>query len=152
MDSTPDGIMMSDLPVNKIFCDKHAILFDSGDQFSAITRIVIDQDDTPDLRLRIGVVEWIRNKTIITYQFKYASPGHGDWKVYHSMPKQWSSLIERLLVSASPAAFGGHQPNKWFIHYEMGPAEDPNSTYIWLGHINEDYAKRKMGPAKSSGD
>ncbi len=144
-----DGTAMSDLPVNKTFCDAHAKLYDSGEEFVAPTRIVIDRDDTPYLRLRHGVSDWKRGKTFVPYTYNFASPREGTWEVYDKMPAQWPALTRRLVMSAGPAAFGGPQPNPWFIHYTAGPPEDPKATYVWLGHIETGYATRPAGPAKS---
>ncbi len=147
-----DGTKMSDLPVNKAFCDSRAMLFDSGEEFTAPTRIVIGRDDTPYLRFRHGVTDWKRKKVIVPHKYKFASPADGKCQVREVMPKQWPELVKRLLMSAGPAAFDGKQPNEWFIHFKEGPSEDPNSTYIWLGHVETGYAARKNGPAKSPKD
>ncbi len=32
------------------------------------------------------------------------------------------------------------------IHDVEGPPEDPNKTYLWLGHIDEGYAAPAGGP------
>lgn len=138
-----DGTEMANLPINKTFCDQHAILFDSGEDFTAPLRIVIDSDNTPYLRFQHGVIDWKHNKTIVPYRTKFASPDQGTWSIFQTMPSPWPKLVKRLLQSAGPAAFGGPQPNPWFIHYKMGPAEDPSATYIWLGHIDDGYAIRK---------
>jgi hypothetical protein len=140
---------MSDLPVNKPFCDKHAMFLNSGDEFTAPTRIVVGEDDTPYIRIRLGVTDWKRGKVIIPDHYKFASPVEGKWQVHEEMRDELPDLVKRLLMSAGPAAFGGPQPNKWFIHYKEGPPEDTNATYIWLGHIEEGYAIRQDGPAKS---
>lgn len=144
-----DGTPMSDLPVNKTFCDEHAMILNSGEEFTAPTRIVIDEDDTPYFHIRQGVIDWKLSKVIVPYYYKFASPVDEKWKVYDEMPNQWPKLVKDLLLSAGPAAFGGRQPNKWFIHYKEGPPEDPKATYLWLGHIEKGYAIRKEGPAKS---
>ncbi len=144
-----DGTPMSDLPVNKSFCDKHAMFVDSGEEFTAPKRIVIDQNDAPYIRIRQGVTDWKRGNVIVPYHYKFASPEKGKWQVHGEMPNQWADLVKRLLLSAGPAAFGGSQPNEWFIHYKEGPPEDPKATYVWLGHIEKGYAIRQDGPAKS---
>ena len=144
-----DGTVMSDLPVNKPFCDKHAMFLNSGDEFTAPTRIVVGEDDTPYIRIRLGVTDWKRGKVIIPDHYKFASPVEGKWQVHEEMRDELPDLVKRLLMSAGPAAFGGPQPNKWFIHYKEGPPEDTNATYIWLAHIEEGYAIRQDGPAKS---
>lgn len=144
-----DGTAMTDLPINKTFCDQHAILFNSGEAFTAPSRIVIDRDDTPYLRFRHGVTDWKRGKVFVPYQFKFASPQQGTWGVHRSMPTQWPQPVKRLLMTAGPAAFGGPQPNPWFIHYTQGPDEDPSATYVWLGHVETGYAVRPKGPMKS---
>jgi len=144
-----DGTVMSDLPVNKPFCGKHAMFLNSGDEFTAPTRIVVGEDDTPYIRIRLGVTDWKRGKVIIPDHYKFASPVEGKWQVHEEMRDELPDLVKRLLMSAGPAAFGGPQPNKWFIHYKEGPPEDTNATYIWLGHIEEGYAIRQDGPAKS---
>jgi len=82
-------------------------------------------------------------------RYKYAAAEDGRWQLHEGMPDRWPDLVKRLLVSAGPAAFGGPQPNKWFIHFKNGPPEDPSSTYVWLGHIENGYAARKDGAAKS---
>ena len=82
----------------------------------------------------------------------FALPANGNWQVHDNMPNQWPELVKRLLLTAGPAAFGGSQPNKWFIHYEEGPQEDVEATYIWLGHLENGYAIRKNGPARSPGE
>jgi len=142
-----DGTTMTDLPVNKTFCDKHAMLFDSGELFTAPIRIVIGQDDTPHIRFRIGVTDWKRGKVFVPYTYKYAAPVDGEWQVHEKKPTGWPDLTERLLMTAGPGAFGGPQPNKWFIHYTEGPSEDRNATYVWLGHVDTGYAVRQGGPA-----
>lgn len=147
-----DGTPMEDLPVNKIFCDKHARILDSGEEFTAPTRIVIDGDDVPYIRIRQGVTDWKQGLVMVPYQYKSASPVDGQWQVHEEMPTQWPGRTKKLLMSAGPAAFGGKQPNPWFIHYEEGPTEDPNATYIWLGHFREGYAIREGGPVGSPGD
>jgi hypothetical protein len=144
-----DGTPMSDLPVNKTFCDEHAMFLNSGEEFTAPTRIVIDEDDTPYFHIRQGVIDWKLSKVIVPYYYKFASPVDEKWKVYDEMPNQWPKLVKDLLLSAGPAAFGGPQPNKWFIHYKEGPPEDPKATYVWLGHIEKGYEIRQKGPAKS---
>ena len=141
-----DGTPMSDLPVNKAFSDKHAMVLDSGEEFTAPTRIVIDEDDTPYIRIRQGVTDWKNGKVIVPYQYKFASPLNGKWQVHSKMPDQWSGQVKRLLMSAGPAAFGGSPPSKWFIHFEEGPPQDPISTYVWLGHLEKGYAARSGGP------
>jgi hypothetical protein len=140
---------MSDLPVNKTFSDKHAMFLDSGEEFTAPKRIVIDQNDTPYIRIRQGVADWKRGKVIVPYQYRFASPVDGKWQVHGEMPNLWPDLVKRLILSAGPAAFGGRQPNKWFIHYVEGPPEDAKATYVWLGHFEKGYAIRQGGPAKS---
>jgi hypothetical protein len=144
-----DGTSMTDLPVNKTFCDSHAMLHDSGDEFTAPTRIVIDKDDTPYIRIRQGVTDWKQGKVFVPNTYKYAAPRGGKWRVHEKMPTDWPELTKRLVMSAGPAAFGRRAPNKWFIHYKEGPSEDPKATYVWLGHIETGYAVRKTGPAKS---
>jgi hypothetical protein len=144
-----DGTPMSDLPVNKPFCDKHAMFLNSGDEFTAPTRIVIGEDDTPYIHIRQGVTDWKRGKVFVPYHYKFASPVEGKWQVHDEIPNQWPGLVKELLLSAGPAAFGGRQPNEWFIHYEEGPAEDVKATYVWLGNIEKGYAIRQDGPAKS---
>jgi hypothetical protein len=147
-----DGAKMSDLPVNKTFCDSHAMIFDSGEEFTAPTRIVIGKDDTPYFRIRHGVTDWKRKKVIVPYKYKFASPVEGKWGLHTEMPGQWPEQIKRLVMSAGPAAFGGRAPNEWFIHYKEGPPEDPKATYIWLGHVENGYVTPKNGPAKSPED
>ena len=144
-----DGTPMSDLPVNKTFCDKHAMFVDSGEEFTAPTRIVIDENDVPYIRIRQGVTDWKRGKVFVPYHYKFASPVKGKLQVHEEMRDEWPDLVKRLLMCAGPAAFGGRQPNKWFIHFKKGPAEDATATYIWLGHIEKGYAIRQDGPAKS---
>lgn len=145
-----DGTAMSDLPVNKTFCDEHAKILDSGEEFASPHRIVIGHDDTPYIRIKQGVTDWKRgNKVIVPDQYKLASPVDGTWRVHEAMPNQWSELPRDLLLSAGAAAFGGKQPNEWYIHYKEGPSEDPTATYIWLGHIRNGYAARRDGPAKT---
>jgi hypothetical protein len=143
------GAPMTDLPVNKTFCDSHAMVHNSGEQFTAPTRIVIDKDDTPYIRIRQGVTDWKRGKVFVPYAYKYATPRGGKWRVYEKMSADWPDLTKRLLMSAGPAAFGQAAPNKWFIHYKEGPPEDPKATYVWLGHIETGYAVRQGGPARS---
>lgn len=133
----------------RTFCDKHAMLVDSGEEFAGPVRIVIGRDDTPYIRIRQGVSDWKRGKVIVPYKSKFASPVKGTWQVHADMPNQWPDLVRRLLLSAGPAAFGGRQPNTWFIHFKEGPPEDRNATYVWLGHIEKGYAIRQGGPAKS---
>lgn len=144
-----DGTAMSDLPVNKTFSDKHAMILDSGEEFTAPTRIVIGQNDVPYFHIRQGVTDWKRNKVIVPYQYKFASPLKGKWQVHDEIPNQWPELVKELLLSAGPAAFGDKQANKWFIHYEEGPPEDTKATYVWLGHIKKGYAVRPDGPVRS---
>jgi hypothetical protein len=144
-----DGKVMSDLPVNKNFSDKHAMFLDSGEEFISPKRIVIDQNDTPYIRIRQGVTDKLGGKVIVPDQFKFASPLKGTWGLHDEMPNQWPGLVKDLLLSAGPAAFGGGQPNTWFIHYEEGPPEDVKATYVWLGHIEKGYAIRQDGPARS---
>ena len=55
-------------------------------------------------------------------------------------------------MTPGPAAYGKMFPNPWFIHFRMGPREDPTATYIWLGHAEKGYAARKGGPAASPAD
>ena len=86
---------------------------------------------------------------IVPYHYKFASPVDERWQVHDEIPNQWSDLVKRLLLSAGPAAFGGSQPNKWFIHYKEGPKEDVKATYVWLGYLEKGYAIRKNGPARS---
>jgi hypothetical protein len=140
---------MSDLPVNKTFCDRHAMFVDSGEEFTAPTRIVIGEDDTPYIRVRLGVTDWKRGKIFVPYHYKFASPVERKWQVHDEMLNQWPDLVKRLLLSAGPAAFGGMQPNKWFIHYKEGPPEDAKATYVWLGHLDRGYAIRQDGSARS---
>jgi hypothetical protein len=147
-----DGTPMSDLPVNKTFSDKHAMVLDSGEEFTAPTRIVIGEDNAPYINIRQGVTDWKSGKlpkVIVPYEYKFASPVDGKWQVHGEMPARWPDLVKELLSSAGPAAFGGAQPNKWFIHYEEGPPEDATATYVWLGHNEKGYAIRQDGPAKS---
>jgi hypothetical protein len=144
-----DGTAMSDLPVNKAFGDAHAMILDSGEEFTAPTRIAVGHDDAPYIRIRQGVTDWKRGKVIVPYQYKFASPVDGKWQAHEDMPNQWPGLVKKLLLSAGPAAFGGRQPNEWFIHYKEGPPEDPKATYVWLGHIKQGYATRQDGPARS---
>ena len=144
-----DGTPMTDLPVNKTFCDSHAMILDSGEEFTAPTRIVIDKDDTPYIRIRQGVTDWKRGKVFVPYAYKYATPQGGKWRVDEKMSADWPDLTKRLLMSVGPAAFGGEAPNRWFIHYKEGPPEDPTATYVWLGHIETGYAVRQGGPVKS---
>ncbi|MCP3670936.1 MAG: hypothetical protein GY814_10990 [Gammaproteobacteria bacterium] len=147
-----DGTPMSDLPVNKTLADRHAMFLDSGEEFTAPTRIVIDEHDTPYIHIRQGVNDWKRGKFFVPYHYSFASPANGNWQVHDNMPNQWPELVKRLLLTSGPAAFGGSQPNKWFIHYEEGPKEDVEATYIWLGHLENGYAIRKNGPARSPGE
>ncbi len=144
-----DGTVMSDLPVNKAFCDKHAMLIDSGEEFIAPKRIVINADDTPFLRFHQGVSDWKHGKVILPGRYKFASPLKRKWKVHDTMPNDWPDLVKRLLLRPGPAAFGGMQPNKWTIHHQRGTSEDATSTYIWLGHLEKGYAIRQDGPAAS---
>ncbi len=122
---------------------------DSGEEFTAPKRIVIGEDDAPYIRIRQGVADWKRGNVIVPYQYKFASPVDGKWQVHYEMPNQWPELVRELLLSAGPAAFGGSQPNKWFIHFKEAPPEDPKATYVWLGHIEKGYAIRQDGPARS---
>ncbi len=144
-----DGTVMAKLPVNKTFCDKHAMFLNSGEEFTAPKRIVIGKNDTPYIHIRQGLIDWKRGKVFVPYHYKFASPSKGRWQVHNEMPDQWPGPVKKLLLSAGPAAFGGKQPNKWFIHYTEGPAESPNATYIWLGHLEQGYAVRHGGRAKS---
>jgi hypothetical protein len=144
-----DGTPMADLPVNKTFCDRHAMLFDSGEEFAGPRRIVVGRDDTPYIRIRHGVSDWKRGKLIVPYRHKFAAPVDGKWQVHDAMPEAWPPLVRRLLLSPGPAAFGGPEPNPWFIHFTEGPPEDRTATYVWLGHIDHGYAARKGGPAPS---
>jgi hypothetical protein len=144
-----DGTEATDLPMNKAFADKHAIVHDSGDEFTAPARIVINKDDVPYIRIRQGVTDWARDEVIVPFHYKFASPMDGEWKVSDEMSDQWNGQVKDLLMSAGPAAFGGSQPNKWTIHFEEGPPQDATSTYIWLGHLEKGYAIRQDGPAKS---
>jgi len=144
-----DGTAMSDLPANKTFCDTHAMLIDSGEEFIAPKRIVINADDTPFLRFHQGVSDWKRGKVILPGRYKYASPTKGEWQVRNVMPNDWPELVKRLLLRPGPAAFGGMQPNKWTIHHQQGTSEDATSTYIWLGHLEKGYAIRQDGPTAS---
>jgi hypothetical protein len=144
-----DGTAISDLPANKTFSDKHAMFLDSGEEFTAPARIVIGQNDVPYFRIRQGVTDKLGGKVIVPYQYKFASPLKGKWQLHNEMPNQWPGLVKELLLSAGPAAFGGSQANKWFIHYEEGPPEDAKATYVWLGHIEKGYAIRHEGPARS---
>jgi hypothetical protein len=147
-----DGTPMTDLPVNKTFCDSHAMVHDSGEEFTAPRRIVIDKDDTPYIRIRQGVTDWKRGKVFVPYTYKYATPRGGKWRTHERMSVDWPDLTKRLLMSAGPAAFGRRSPNKWFIHYKEGPPEDPKATYVWLGHIETGYALRQGGPVRSPKD
>ena len=146
-----DGTGISNLPINKRFSDEHAMVFDSVEEFTKPTRIVIDQDDTPYIRFKHGVRDVKPNKVIVPYQDKFASLEYGKWQVHEDMSNQWPELVKCLLISPGPAAFGGLQPNQWFIHYKNGPSEDPNRTYVWLGHIEMSYAYaiRQDGSPKS---
>jgi hypothetical protein len=144
-----DGTSMSDLPVNKTFSDRHAMIFDSGEEFTAPVRIVIDRDDTPYIRFRTGVSDWKRGKVFVPYKYKFATPGAGTWAIRDTASKQWPVGVVNLLYTPGPAAFGGPQPNPWHIHFTEGPREDPRSTYLWLGHVEDGYAKRKAGPASA---
>ncbi|MCK5174555.1 MAG: BNR-4 repeat-containing protein, partial [Planctomycetes bacterium] len=144
-----DGTKMMNLPVNKAWCDKHARILDSGELFTAPQRIVIDENDTPYLHYRIGVTDWKQGKTFIPYEYKFASAVKGKWILRDQMDGNWPTMVKRLLKAPGPAAFGGQQPNEWFIHFEEGPAGDPDATYVWLGHIDQGYALRKGGPAKA---
>jgi len=90
----------------------------------------------------------MRMKVIVPSRQQLVSPRDGKWEVLKEMPKEWPELVKRLLLSPGPAAFGGKQPNKWFIHFKEGPAGDPTATYVWLGHIDDGYAAREGGPAK----
>jgi|GEM_PF-187557 len=144
-----DGTPMSDLPANKTFCDEHAMFLNSGEEFTAPKRIVIDRNDTPYIHIRQGVTDWKRGKVFVPDHYRFASPLSGNWRVHDEMPNQWPDLVKRLLLSAGPAAFGGSQPNRWFIHYKEGPPEDVAATYVWLGHLEKGYAIRKTGPARS---
>ena len=140
-----DGSPMSDLPVNKTFADRHAMFLDSGEEFTAPTRIVIDEDDTPYIHIRQGVTDWKRGKVFVPFHYRFGSPSNGNWRVHDEMRNQWPELVKDLLLSAGPAVFGGRQPNEWFIHYKEGPPEDPKATYVWLGHIEKGYAIRQDG-------
>jgi len=144
-----DGAAMSDLPVNKLFCDKHAMVVDSGEEFAAPARIVIDENDAPCIRIRQGVSDWVTGRVLVPYHYKFAFRADGQWQVRDEMPDQWPELVKALLSSTGSSAFGGRQPNKWFMHHTKGPAEDPTATYVWLGHIEQGYAIRQGGPATS---
>ncbi len=144
-----DGTPMSNLPLNKTSSDQHAMFLDSGEEFTAPTRIVIDKNDTPYIHIRQGVTDWKREKVFVPYHYRFASPSNGNWQVHDEMPNRWPDLVKRLLSTAGPAAFGGSHPNKWFIHYKEGPPEDVNATYVWLGHLEKGHATRKNGPARS---
>ncbi len=110
---------------------------------------MIDQDDVPYIRIRQGVTDWKRGKVFVPYQYKFASPAEGKWQVHNLLPNQWPQQVNKLLLTAGPAAFGGAQPNKWFIHYTEGPPEDTTATYVWLGHLENGYPIRQGGPTKS---
>lgn len=144
-----DGTAMTDLPVNKTFCDTHAMFINSGEAFIAPKRIVIDADDTPYIRFHQGVSDWKHGKVIDPGRYKYATPAKGKWQIHDAIQAQWPDLVKRLLLKPGPAAFGGSQPNKWTIHHERGTSEDSTATYIWLGRLDKGYAIRQDGPATS---
>jgi hypothetical protein len=147
-----DGSVAKDLPVNKPSADMHARIFDSGDEFTAPTRIVVDEKNQIYLRYRIGVTDWKRGEVFVPYRHRFTTHDRFKWSFHDEVPSSWSQDVQRLLMTPGPAAFGGAQPNPWFIHYVMGPKEDPTSTYIWLGHVDSGYAVRPDGPTPPPSD
>lgn len=144
-----DGTPMSALPVNKTFCDAHAILFDSGEEFTAPSRIVIGAGDTPYIRFSHGVSDWKNGKLIVPSKYKYATAVDGKWRITEQKSDEWPEPVRDLLTTPGPAAFGGQQPNPWFIHFKEAPPEDASATYVWLGHVESGYATRTGGAAAS---
>ena len=144
-----DGTHIAELPINKKMADRHAKIFDSGEEFAALDRVAIDQDDCPYVRFRHGVQDWVRGKVIVPWRTKFAAAKSGAWKLQPKMPDEWPASIKRSLVTNGQPAFGGKQPSPWSLHQELGPAEDATSTYLWLRHIDQGYVRRAEGPARS---
>ena len=96
-----DGSTMTDRPVGKTFCDAHAMFIESGEEFVAPKRIVIDENDIPYIRIRIGVTDWKRGTNFVPYRYPYASPVSGRWEIHDELPEGTADLtkcpIERFV-------------------------------------------------------
>ena len=144
-----DGEVLGQLPLGKADADRHALVYDSGHEFASHKRIAIDEEDRPYLRFTVGVEDWKSKKIIVPTRTMYATVRDGRWRVTDRVTPDWPAAVGRQIMTPGPAAYDKVFPGPWFIHYQMGPREDPTATYIWLGHADHGYATRRGGPARS---
>ena len=102
-----DGTPMSDLPVNKPFCDKHAMFLNSGEEFTAPKRIVIDEDDTPYIRIRQGVNRLeTRHRSLCALPLQVCLAGRtGRWQVHEEMPNRMARSGEAPAIERRSGGF-----------------------------------------------
>ncbi len=145
-----DGELPS-LPLGLDDADRHAKVYDSGENFASHRHITVDRRNRPYLRFAVGIRDWKHNKTFVPLKTKYAGPRDGRWQVTESVPDAWPAEVRQRIDLPGPEAYGPHGegPSPWYIHHRKGPKADPTRTYVWLGHVEQGYAPRPDGPVPS---
>lgn len=60
-----------------------------------------------------------------------------------------SDWVRDLKIVPYRSRFASPAGRRWQIHVRKAPPEDPDASYVWLGHIEAGYAARPGGPARS---
>ena len=125
------------------------MFLDSGEEFTAPTRIVIGQNDAPYINIRQGVTDWKRGKVIVPYHYKFASPVGRAVAGTRRDAQSVARSGEAPAIERRSGRFRW-QPTKQVVYPLQGrPTGGCQGDDVWLGHLEKGYAIRKNGPARS---
>lgn len=131
------------LPVSKAEADAACLVFDSGKEFAYPSRLAVDAQNRPYIRIRTGVENWHPRTVIVPMRPKYACRRDGDWRVTDAMPDDWPADVTRVIQARGVAAYG-QRPPEWFIFHTY---LTPRGTAVFLHNAANEYATCDEGPA-----
>jgi len=143
------------LPVSKRTADTQCLVYDSKDEFTFVpytSRSAVSVDNIPCLKLRTGVVDWIRNidNPLTPIRSLYIRVADGRPQVSDTVPPAWSDRLKRMVHARGYLAWGDGSAGQWFVYCTRRRLAPDKGSFILLYNPETGYARRKAGPADLS--
>ena len=141
------------LPISKAYADRHCLVYDSGDEFTSLRRIAVDNRNRPYIKFGEGVGDWTKGLNdprvvIVPWKDRYAHYDKGMWKIRDKMPESWPAEVVAVVSARGVEAYGDRSKGRWYIFRTSRPLVSGAGSSIFLYSERSGYAVRKGGAAK----
>jgi len=154
----PDGVWRNaagekmNLPISKAQADARCMVYDSGDEFTGVSALAVDNNNRAYIKFRTGVVDWTKGydnpkAVIVPWRTKFAHFESGKCHVSDEIPAAWPPEIVSLVNTPGEPAYGDKSSGLWFVGCTRTALLPGFGSCVFLWSDKTGYATRRNGPA-----